>query len=173
MTGDKSIVYRLIRLWEAGDPVALAQRMKSITPPGNDFVCISLMTYVKDNSVPGRVIYAVQRKRELHRPEIGCKVAAGAGNAFNFKTAQLFAECFQFSSAQSLDICRRIDILYYTQIIPLKTPPQRFYFSLTESASASLHKNAVSSNASQRIFFANSVSSLTVFSQPSLPISSI
>ena len=64
---DKGVVVLFIGLGKAGKATMLAQGGKCLFPAGYDFMGIALMSYVKNNSVIGGIVYTVQRYSQLHR----------------------------------------------------------------------------------------------------------
>ena len=80
--GDKSVVVFFIGLGKAGKPAVLAQGGKCIFPAGDNFMGIALMSYVKNDSVIDGIIHTVQSNRQLHRTQIGRKMAACTGYVF-------------------------------------------------------------------------------------------
>ena len=51
MTCNKCIVVAFIRLWKTGYAAVLPERIKLITPPGYDFMHITLMPDIKNNAI--------------------------------------------------------------------------------------------------------------------------
>ena len=76
MAGNKRIVHTLVWLRKTGDTAKLTKRMKSFFSPGEDFMHITLVTYVKQEPIPTRIINTMERHSELHDAEIGRQMTA-------------------------------------------------------------------------------------------------
>ena len=100
MPGNKGVVVLFVGLGKAGKATVLAQGGKCLSPAGYDFMGIALMSYVKNNSVIGGIVHTVQSHSQLHRPQIGRKMTAGMGYAFDNERTQLVTERTQFISIQ-------------------------------------------------------------------------
>jgi DNA-binding MarR family transcriptional regulator len=55
---------------------ALAEPAEPVEAPGDELVHVGLVAGVPDDDVAGRVEHAVERQRELDRPQVGTEVAA-------------------------------------------------------------------------------------------------
>ena len=104
MTGDKGVVDRFTGLWEARNAPVLAEAGKAVAAAGQDLMRIALMSDVKNESVPRRVIDPVDRHCQLDRSEIGRKMAAGFGNALDLKLSKLAAKSTELCAIQLFDI---------------------------------------------------------------------
>ena len=89
VSGKKRIGVALARLGKAGNTVELAQRIKGISPTGQNLVDIGLMPDIEQDAVLHRVIDAVQRHRQLHTAEIRCKMPTGVRHVFHKKLADV------------------------------------------------------------------------------------
>lgn len=92
MSGDKGIIHCLIRFREAGDAAELTERVQLITPPGNDFMRVTLMTDIKDDAVVLRIIHAVECHRQFHRAQIRGEMSARLGNGLNQEGSDFLAQ---------------------------------------------------------------------------------
>ena len=91
MACHESIGLAFTRLGEAGHTAKLPEIFKILTAAGEQLMDIGLMTHIEDESVPVRIIYRFQRDAKLHDAQIGGKVAAGLGDAFNQELTDLGA----------------------------------------------------------------------------------
>ena len=55
-------------------------------------MCIGLMSYIKNDLIPGSGENTVKRYRKLHRPEVGRKMTSGTGDIFYQKCPYLLAK---------------------------------------------------------------------------------
>ena len=67
---------------------------------------VALVPHIEDQAVLGRIVDAVQRHCQLHRPQVGGQVPAGASHALHQKGAQFFTQSLQIRRRQGLDIRR-------------------------------------------------------------------
>jgi hypothetical protein len=77
MRSAESIVFTFGTLRESGQAAAGAQGANAITPAGQNFVWIGLVTDVPDQLVIGRVKNVVKGHREFDDAEAGAKMTAG------------------------------------------------------------------------------------------------
>ena len=61
-------------------PPRLAEGVETVLPAGEDLVGVALVADVPDDAVLRRVEHPVKGDRQLHRPQVGGEVAAGAGD---------------------------------------------------------------------------------------------
>jgi hypothetical protein len=80
VTRDKSVILRFPGLGEAGKPPVLPEGGKPIPSSRQDLMNIALVTDVKNQPILLGIIDPVQRKGQLHSPQVGRQVAAGFGN---------------------------------------------------------------------------------------------
>ena len=78
---------------------------------------IALVSHVKDQTVPAGVVETVDRHCQLHRPQVGRQMSAGAGHALHQKLTQLAAQQLQFPAIQFFHIRWGRD-LFQNQGIP-------------------------------------------------------
>ena len=91
MTGDKRIVYALTRLWKAGKPSLLAERIKPVHAAGKHLMHIALMSDVEHKPVTAGVEYAVNGDRCLNNAKIRRQMAAGAADILHKKLPNFVA----------------------------------------------------------------------------------
>ena len=77
MTCPVAVVFALGAQKEAIEPAELAHRIKTIEPPGKQFVDVTLMTDVHDESVVRRVEDPVQGNRQFDDTEIWSQMSSG------------------------------------------------------------------------------------------------
>ena len=105
----EGVVDALLRLRKAGEPSQLTQGAKELPAAGEGFVDVALVAYIEHQPVPGGVVGAVERHRQLHRTQVGGQVPAGAGHALHQEAAQLPAQQLQLSAVQPLHVRRGCD----------------------------------------------------------------
>ena len=80
VAGDKGVVDAFVGLGETGKAPRLAEGVEAVLPAGEDLVGVALVADVPDDAVLRRVEHPVEGDRQLHRPQVGGEVAAGAGD---------------------------------------------------------------------------------------------
>ena len=91
----KAVVFAFGTLGESGQAAAGAQGANAITPAGQNFVRISLMTDVPDQLVIGRVENVVQGHRQFDDAEACAEVTAGDGDCIDRFSAQFIGNLLQ------------------------------------------------------------------------------
>ena len=76
MSRVEPIVNAFFVFCKTGKPVFLAQRVKAAVAPGKDFVSITLMAHIPNQSVARAVEHLVQGDRQFHNAQVAGKVAA-------------------------------------------------------------------------------------------------
>ncbi len=104
MACTKGIVFGATR--KTGNPIRLAQVGHGFTATGEDFMDVGLVADVPDNAVVWRVEYVMQRKRQLHRTEVGGQVSACLGNRIHQESAQFGRQLRQFGRRQGAQVIR-------------------------------------------------------------------
>src|SRR6266545_7669484 len=79
MTCAVAIVFALGAQKKAVEPAELAHRIKTIEPPGKQFVDVALMTDVHNEPVVRRVKDPVQSNRQFNDAEIWAQMPSGLG----------------------------------------------------------------------------------------------
>ena len=105
----KSVVLALVTFGKACQATGLAQAVHLVTPTGEDFVRIGLVTHVPDQAVVRRVEHVVQGDGELDRAQIGTQVAPGFGHAVDQVSAQFIGQRGQLGRRQTPHIGRRLN----------------------------------------------------------------
>ena len=77
----KRIKLTLRALGKATQTAHLTQRSHAVTPPGQNFVRVSLVAHIPHHPVMRGVEHVVQGHRELNRAQVGAEVTAGFGHA--------------------------------------------------------------------------------------------
>ena len=91
----ESIVFTFGALGESGQAAAGTQGANAITPAGQNFVRIGLVTDVPDQLVIGRVKNVVKGHRELDDAEARAEMTAGDGDRVDRFSAQLIGNLLQ------------------------------------------------------------------------------
>ena len=100
VAGHEGVVDTLAGLWKAREALQLPQGAEQLPAAGEGPVNIALMSHVEHQPVPAGVVDPVEGHRQLHRPQIGGQVPAGAGHALHQEAAQLAAQRLQLLPAQ-------------------------------------------------------------------------
>ena len=86
----------------------MAVGRKTLAPPGQYFVRISLMAYVPDDAVVRRVEHVMQRHDQLHSTQARRKMPRVARQLVDDVTAQLAAHLRQQLRAQAPQVRRAV-----------------------------------------------------------------
>ena len=70
------VVYAFFTLGEAGYTVFGAQRGKFVLATGKNFMCVTLVSHVKNQPVFFEIEYVMQSHRKFHHSQIGRQVSA-------------------------------------------------------------------------------------------------
>src|SRR5438105_31973 len=89
------IVFRLGAHQESRDAAVLPERAEVLPPSGEHLVHVRLVAGIPDELVPRRIEYAMQRYRELDRPEARGDVAAGLLHVLDGEVTDLLTELEQ------------------------------------------------------------------------------
>ena len=85
----KRIKLALRALGKATQAAHLTQRRHAVTPPGQNFVRVSLVAHIPHHPVMRGVEHVVQGHRELNRAQVGAEVTAGFGHTAEKVSPQL------------------------------------------------------------------------------------
>ena len=69
MAGDKRIVLAFLRIRESADAFVSSQGGESVASTGNNFVSVSLMAHVPNDTIVRSIEYAMQSHGKLHRSQ--------------------------------------------------------------------------------------------------------
>ncbi len=105
----EGVVFALGSLRESGQAAAGAQGANAVTPAGQNFVRISLVTDVPDQLVIGRVKNVVKGHREFDDAEARAEVTAGDGDRVDRFSAQLIGNLLQVPCIDTAQISRTLD----------------------------------------------------------------
>ncbi len=105
----EGVVFALVAAREAADAAKLPQAAHAVAAAGQDLVRIGLVADVPDQAVLGRVEDAVQRDRQLHRPEVAGQVAAGLRHAGQHVVPQFVGQLPELGARQPAQVGRRVD----------------------------------------------------------------
>ena len=111
MRRTKGVKFAFGALREAAQAAQLAQRGHAFTPPGEDFVRVSLMPHVPYHPVMRGIKDIVQRYREFYGAQVGAQMAAGFGHTFQQKGTQLGSQGVQLFARQAPHVSWRMNRL--------------------------------------------------------------
>ena len=109
MGSAESIVFTFGTLRESGQAAAGAQRADAITPAGQNFVRISLVTDIPDQLVIGRVKNVVKGHREFDDAKTRAEMAAGDSHSVDRFSAQFIGNLLQLPCIDTAQISRALD----------------------------------------------------------------
>lgn len=92
MAGDECVGVALGGFWITGQAAKGAQGLHGGIAAGEDLVGITLVAHVKHQPVPAGIKYAMNGNDQLHRPQTGGQMAAGAGDHIQDAGPQKTAE---------------------------------------------------------------------------------
>ena len=124
MTGSEVIEATLRTLEVAGHPTLLAQGVKVVEPPRDQFVRVGLMTDIPDDTVVVKVKRLVKSKRELHNSEARAEVATTGRHHLQVPLTDLPSHILELSRAESVQFIRMLEI---SEMHALPTPIQAIY----------------------------------------------
>ena len=78
MTGAKRVVFTFAALEKSRQAVLLTQRLETVSPPGEEFVRISLVANVPHNTIARRIKDGVEGDRQLDNTESRTDMATRA-----------------------------------------------------------------------------------------------
>ena len=110
MSGGKGVVFALADARKAGQPAALAQVSKLLTPAGQYFMNIGLMPHVEHNAILRLAEHILQRQRQLNHAQIGRKMPTLLQHCIDQQRANLARQPLHLLNAQLFQILRRIDL---------------------------------------------------------------
>lgn len=111
MGGAKRVIFALGAFGEARQAAALADRADTVAAPGQNFMRITLVADVPNQSVAGRIEDMMQRNRQLHDAEAGAKVSAGLGYRVDEIVSQLIGNFAQPCGFEPSQIFRGADLV--------------------------------------------------------------
>ena len=88
---------------------ALAEAVELGVSAGEQLVDVGLVARVPEDGVPGTVEHPVEGQRQLHGPEVGTQVAAGATNRLHDPFADLGGQAAQFVRSEVAQVIRGPD----------------------------------------------------------------
>ena len=109
MRSAESVIFALGAFRESGQAAAGAQSANTVTPAGQDFVRISLVSDVPDQLVIGRVENVVKGHREFDDAEARAEVAAGDGDSVDRFSAQFIGNLLQVPCIDTAQISGTLD----------------------------------------------------------------
>jgi hypothetical protein len=110
MRGTKGVVFTFIPARKTRQAAQLAQAGHALAPTREDFVRVSLMTHVPDQTVMGGIENVMQGNGQLDCAKVRAQVSAGFGDTFQHKRAQLVCQGAQLRWRQTSQICGGINI---------------------------------------------------------------
>ena len=111
MAGSKGVVLGFLAAEESGQAAVLFDSVELISPTGQYFMCVCLMSYVPNEPVIGRVENVMHGHSKLNSPEAGTCMAADTRASVNDKLADLVGHLLQVLDRQPPQICRRVNVL--------------------------------------------------------------
>ena len=96
MAHTEGVVFAFLPFGKAGQAFVGAQGGKRFFASCDDFVDVSLMPYIKDEFVPGRVKDPVQGQGQFHHAQIGSQVPAVLGHDFDEQLPDLLRQPVHF-----------------------------------------------------------------------------
>ena len=87
-------------LREPRQPLYLPHAVHAVTPAGEDFVRVGLMSHIPHDPVVGGIKDMVQRYRQLDDAQTSAKVTAGACHRVKQIVSKLFSQLHQFVTLQ-------------------------------------------------------------------------
>ena len=76
--GNECVVYALIWLRESGNAAVLPQGRHLLPASGEHLVQITLVSHIKDQSVPAGIKHPMDGHGELHCAQVGCQMSSGS-----------------------------------------------------------------------------------------------
>ena len=111
VAGAEGVVGALGDLGETGDAAPLAQAGHLPAPAGEDLVGIALVAHVPHQPVLWGVVDVVEGDGQLHHPQVGGEMAAGAGDGLDQEGTQLPGQLGEPASGEGAQRFRRVDRL--------------------------------------------------------------
>ena len=110
MPGHKGVVRAFLRVREAGQAAAAAQRIKPVVPAGQQFMRVALVPHVEQQRILRQVQLAVQRHRQLHHAQIGGQMPARAGDGIRQHLTDLGTKLLHLRERQLPQVGRAVDL---------------------------------------------------------------
>ena len=101
----EGVEFAFATLRETGEATQLAKGWHAVTPPGENFVRVSLVPYVPHDPVVGGVEHIVQGHSQLHGAQVGTEVSAGLGHTLQQKGPQLVGQLSQLITRYLAEVC--------------------------------------------------------------------
>ena len=111
MGGAEGVIFALGPAGEAGQAIFLPQRANAIAPAGQDLVRITLVTDIEDQPIVRRVENLVDGNRQLHHPEAGAQMSAGARYRVDHLIAQFAGQLRHVPIVQLSEVGGKIDLI--------------------------------------------------------------
>ena len=104
MAGDECVGVALGGFGITGQPAEGAQGLHGGIAAGEDLVGVTLVAHVKHQPVPAGIKYPMNGNDQLHRPQTGGQMAAGAGDHIQDAGPQQTAESSRLTVGQGAEI---------------------------------------------------------------------
>ena|SRR6516162_4343503 len=109
MAGAVAVVLALAPQEKPIQALVLPNRIEPITPPGKEFVNITLVTYVEDQLVFGRIENPVQCNGQLYHAQVRTEVSTGLRKNRDQLIAYLLSELWKSPFFKTLEVRGRTD----------------------------------------------------------------
>src|SRR6202140_3707744 len=100
MAPAQKLINALLAPQVAGKPSKLADSMKTLAPPGQQFMHIRLVPNIPDQQIIGRIEDVVQSHRQFYNAEVRSQVSAFYRNLFDDLPPDFFGQLPQLRGLQ-------------------------------------------------------------------------